>query len=181
MLNKFIILDRDGVINHGTESYIKTPEEFHAIPGSLEAIVALNQAGFKVLIATNQSGIAKGLYSLQMLDAVHKKLCADLSALGGVIDAIFCCPHHPDENCFCRKPKPGLLYQIHEKYNLPRADTFFVGDSHVDVEAALEFGCKPMLVLTGKGEKALQDYPHLAHVPAFKDLACAVRHILGTS
>ena len=166
------------MINHGTEHYIKTPEEFEAIPGSLEAIATLNKQGYRVLIATNQSGIARGLYSLEMLDCIHEKMVQQLASVGGYIEEIFCCPHHPDEHCDCRKPKPGLLHQINKKYPLKVSETFFIGDSHVDVAAALSFGCQPLLVLTGKGQKALTEHAFLAEVPAFKNLSDAVQFIL---
>lgn len=177
-MTQFIILDRDGVINHGTDHYIKTPEEFIAIPGSLEAIAALNKQGYRVLIATNQSGVARGLYSLEDLDRIHEKLMQELAAVGGYIEEIFCCPHHPNDHCLCRKPKPGLLKQIQKKYPLNLAETYFIGDSHVDVEAALAFGCQPLLVLTGKGQKAKTMHRHLATIPTFNNLSHAVDFIL---
>src|SRR5579862_2669163 len=108
----YIILDRDGVINYDSEAYIKSPEEWLPIPGSLEAIATLNRHGFRVLIATNQSGVSRGYYDLAMLDRIHEKLVAQLAAVGGCIEEIFFCPHHPDDHCVCRKPKPGMIYQI---------------------------------------------------------------------
>ncbi len=175
MNNKFIILDRDGVINHATGLYVKTPEELVLIPGSLAAIVKLNQAGFKVLVATNQSGIGRGLYNLTMLGRIHARLSHELSKLGGYIHDFFCCPHHPDEDCICRKPKPGMLSQIKEKYAVDLANTFFVGDSDVDMQVAASAGCKPVLVLTGRGLATQILYPT---VPAFVNLAAAVDNIL---
>lgn len=175
----FIILDRDGVINYDSEEYIKSPEEWHPIPGSLDAIAQLNRAGFQVLIATNQSGIARGYYDLVMLDLIHEKLVKELASVGGYIDGIFFCPHHPEDNCLCRKPKPGLLHQIAEKYAINLAETFFVGDSLGDVTAALYAGCMPILVLTGKGQKAIENNPKLASIPNFPDLARAVPYVLS--
>lgn len=176
----FIILDRDGVINYDSDHYIKSPEEFHPIPGSLEAIAKLNKAGYRVFVVTNQSGIARGLYDHQMLSQIHEKLLKELSAVGGVIEEIFFCPHHPDEECNCRKPKPGLFYQIKEKYHVNLADTYFVGDKMTDVDVAKLVGCKPMLLMTGKGADTLNKYPKLASIPHFDDLAKAVDFILAS-
>lgn len=176
---KLIILDRDGVINFDSFGYIKSPEEFHPIPGSLEAIAELNRAGYHVVIATNQSGVARGLYDLETLDRIHEKLTRELAAVGGYIDEIFFCPHHPDEACSCRKPQPGLFYRIRDKYSIDLSETFFIGDTATDVEVALAVGCKPLLVLTGKiGEKAFIDYAPAADVPRFKDLGEAVEFVL---
>jgi len=175
----FIILDRDGVINFDSTEYIKTPEEWQAIPGSLEAIAQLNRYGFRVIIATNQSGIARGYYDVDTLDRIHEKLMYELAAVGGCIEEIFFCPHHPDEHCHCRKPKPGLLYQMQKKYPLNLTETFFIGDSYADMQAAQTAGCKPVLVLTGNGKKALQACPDLFRVPHFSDLAKAVDYVLS--
>jgi|SRR3990167_12371 len=175
----FIILDRDGVINFDSDLYIKTPDEWRPIPGSLEAVAELNRAGFHVVVATNQSGIARGLYDIHTLDEIHEKMMRELAALGGYIEEIFFCPHHPDEGCLCRKPKPGMLYQIQEKYRINLNDTFFIGDSWVDVEAAQKVGCKPLLVETGKGQRVLTGYPALKHVPRFADLAEAVQYVIS--
>jgi D-glycero-D-manno-heptose 1,7-bisphosphate phosphatase len=171
----FIILDRDGVINYDSDAYIKTPDEWHPIPGSLEAIAQLNRVGYRVLVATNQSGIARGYYDLNILDDIHEKLMRMLSAVGGYVEEIFFCPHHPDECCACRKPKPGMLEQIKSKYAINFAETFFIGDSQTDMQVAETAGCKPLLVLTGKGKFTQTHYPL---VPAFENLAAAVEHIL---
>lgn len=175
---KTIILDRDGVINFDSPYYIKSPEEWHAIPGSLEAIAALNHAGYRVLVATNQSGIARKYYDFAMLDRIHKKLFDELAAVGGHIDEIFFCPHHPDDKCVCRKPQPGMLYQIRDKYSLDLSDVYFIGDSATDVEVAHTAGCLPLLVLTGNGKKASEKYAHSHHIPSFENLAAAVQFIL---
>jgi D-glycero-D-manno-heptose 1,7-bisphosphate phosphatase len=174
----FIILDRDGVINYESGEYIKSPEEWVPIPGSLEAIAHLNRAGFRVIVATNQSGVARGLYDLDMLDRIHEKLMHELAAVGGYVDEIFFCPHHPNDHCLCRKPKPGLLHRIQEKYAINLTETFFIGDSIVDVQAAEIAGCRPLLVLSGKGKAALERYPELLAIPAFADLAEAVEYVL---
>lgn len=177
---KFIILDRDGVINHDSLEYIKSPEEWLPIAGSLEAIADLNRAGYRVLIATNQSGVARGYYDLEMLDRIHEKLMSELAAVGGCVDEIFYCPHHPDEHCFCRKPKPGMFYEIRDKYGLDLAEIYYVGDSVSDVEVAMIAGCKPILVLTGNGKKTLEKYADSHHVAVFDDLVAAVKSILST-
>ena len=135
MKNQFIILDRDGVINYDSDAYIKKPEELKFIPGSLAAITELNRAGYTVVVATNQSGVARGYYDLAMLGRIHAKINQELANLGGHIDEIFFCPHHPDEHCDCRKPKLGMFYQIQKKFNITFADTYFIGDSVVDMQA----------------------------------------------
>lgn len=172
-----IILDRDGVINHDSHEYIKSPKEFLPLPGSLKAIASLNQAGYQVVVATNQSGIARGLFDLPMLEKIHDKLRTELQAVNGVLDDIFFCPHHPDDNCFCRKPQPGLFWQIREKYNVNLSDVFFVGDSFSDIQAATNAGCKPLLVLTGNGQKTLASYAN-AHFPCFPNLAKASEYVI---
>ncbi len=174
----FIILDRDGVINYDSEAYIKSPNEWHPIPGSLEAIAALNQHGFTVLVASNQSGVARGYYDLPMLNKIHEKLHQTLAQVGGKIEEIFFCPHHPDEHCSCRKPRVGMFYQIADKYPVEFTDTFFIGDSYVDVAAARNVGLMPLLVKTGNGLKALERYPELLNVPHFSDLAEAVQYVI---
>lgn len=176
--SKIIILDRDGVINYDSPEYIKSPDEWLPIPGSLEAIATLNRAGFRVIIATNQSGVARGFYDVQMLMMIHEKLTNELAAVGGYVDEIFFCPHHPDEKCLCRKPQPGLIYQIEKKYDINLADTFFIGDSVTDMNVAIATGCQPILVMTGNGEKTLANNPLFSEIPCFRDLAEAVEYIM---
>lgn len=173
----FIILDRDGVINFDSDYYIKSPEEWMPIPGSLEAIATLNKLGYRVIVATNQSGVARNLYDMDTLYKIHEKLFQELEKVGGVIEEIFFCPHHPDDHCGCRKPQPGLLHQIQEKYALDLSETYFVGDSIADIRAAQTAGCKPILVMTGNGKKTLQQNPDMANVLQFDDLAHAVASI----
>jgi D-glycero-D-manno-heptose 1,7-bisphosphate phosphatase len=170
----FIILDRDGVINFDSDYYIKSPDEWAPIPGSLEAIAELNRKGYRVLVATNQSGVARKLYNLETLYKIHDKLVSELKKVGGVIEEIFFCPHHPDDSCGCRKPQPGLLQQIQEKYQVNMAETFFIGDSIADIRAAENAGCKPILVMTGNGRKTLEKYPDALNVRQFESLADAV-------
>lgn len=175
-----IILDRDGVINFNSDEYIKSPDEWLPIPGSLAAISALNQAGYRVFIATNQSGVARGLYDIATLDRIHEKMHAELAKHGGHVDDIFYCPHHPDDKCYCRKPNPGLIEQIRNKHNVNCPQTFFIGDSHVDIKAAQSSGCRPVLVLTGNGERTLKNHKKLiVNVPQFLNLAAAVEYVLA--
>src|SRR5215208_1873754 len=163
----FIILDRDGVINYDSESYIKSPDEWHPIPGSLEAIARLNQFGYKIVIVTNQSGIARGFYDESILHLIHEKLIRECAEVGGQIEMILFCPHHPDEDCSCRKPKPGLIYELQKKYAFDLSKTFFIGDSYGDIRAAQTAGCLPVLVLTGNGERTLEQYPECKTIPNF--------------
>lgn len=177
----YIILDRDGVININSAEYIKTPDEWRAIPGALDAIAQLNRAGFKILIATNQSGVARGYYDIDTLDAIHEKMMNELASVGGYIEEIFFCPHHPDEACECRKPNPGMLQQIAAKYPIIFTETYFIGDSYVDFKAAQAVGCKPLLVLTGNGLKEQAKHPELLAIPSFPDLTRAVEYVISQS
>lgn len=174
----YIILDRDGVINYDSDVYIKSPTEWIPIPGSLEAIAHLNRAGYKVLVATNQSGVARGYYDLETLSHIHEKMQRELAAVGGYVEEIFFCPHHPDEKCVCRKPQPGMFYQMQKKYHLNFSEIFFIGDNVSDVQVANLVGCKPLLVLSGKGSEMLAKYPELQSIKNFKDLASAVEYVL---
>lgn len=182
MKKPIIILDRDGVINFDSAYYIKSPDEWTAIPGSLEAIAQLNRAGYHVIIVTNQSGVARGYYNIEILDKIHEKLMNELAAVGGTIEEFYYCPHHPDDQCLCRKPKPGMLHKIRDKYQPNFSEVFFIGDSLTDMQVALEIGCKPILVLSGNGQHTLQKNPELAkHIPYFENLAAAVQFILEGS
>lgn len=148
---KLVILDRDGTINEDSDEFVKTPEEWQPLPGALEAIARLNHAGWHVVVASNQSGLGRGLFDVSMLNAMHAKMNRLLAAVGGRVDAIFYCPHSPDEGCRCRKPEPGLYEQIAERYGIDLRQVPVVGDSARDVLAAVASGCEPHLVLTGKG------------------------------
>jgi D-glycero-D-manno-heptose 1,7-bisphosphate phosphatase len=152
---KLVILDRDGVINVDSDAFIKSPDEWVAIPGSLEAIARLNQAGYRVAIASNQSGIGRGLFDMAALNAMHEKMNRAAAAVGGRIDAVFFCPHTQEDECECRKPKPGMLQQIVERFEIDPADTPMVGDSLRDLQAGAALGFELHLVLTGKGRKTL--------------------------
>jgi len=173
---KLIILDRDGVINQDSPDFIKSADEWHPIPGSLEAIALLNNLGITVVVATNQSGIARDLYSLDTLNQIHEKMKASLKDLGGKIEDIFYCPHGPDDHCLCRKPLPGLYFQIAEKYGISLENVPAVGDSYRDIEAAIAANAKPILVLTGNGQKTLKQHADkLQHVPQYPDLLAFVK------
>jgi D-glycero-D-manno-heptose 1,7-bisphosphate phosphatase len=150
---KLVILDRDGTINEDRDDYVKSPEEWVPIPGALEAIARLNHAGWHTVVATNQSGLGRGTFDMAALNAMHVKMNQMLAKHGGRIDAVFFCPHAPDEACACRKPLPGLLEQIGERFGIALADAPVVGDSLRDLQAALAVGSPPHLVRTGKGAK----------------------------
>ena len=147
---KLVILDRDGTLNHDSDEYIKSPEEWQALPGALEAVGRLNHAGYHVVLATNQSGLGRGLLDVASLNAIHKRMLKQLAAVGGRIDAIFYCPHAPDEGCNCRKPAPGLLHQIEERYGIALKGVPYVGDRLRDMQAAQAAGCAPHWVLSGR-------------------------------
>ncbi len=178
---KLVVLDRDGTINQDSAEYVKSPEEWQPLPGALEAIARLNHAGWHVVIASNQSGLGRGLFDVSTLNAMHTKMHALLAAVGGRVDAVFYCPHTSDDACHCRKPEPGLLEQIGERYGVELSQVHMVGDSARDVLAAVAAGCQPHLVLTGKGEtyrgRALPDsFPKATKVHA--DLAAFVDFLL---
>ena len=174
---KLVILDRDGVINYDSDQYIKSPEEWKPIPGSLAAIARLNQAGFRVVVASNQSGIGRGLFETDTLMAIHDKMLRALAHVGGHIDAIFFCPHTNADNCECRKPKSGMLRDIASRFNADLTGVPAIGDSLRDLQAATEAGAQPMLVLTGKGRKTVDDPALPPDTLVFPDLAAAAAHI----
>lgn len=176
-----VIIDRDGVINYDSDDYIKSVAEWQPIPGSLEAVAKLSRAGYTVAVATNQSGLARGLFELEDLEAMNAHMRERLHELGGELAGIFYCPHHPDDNCECRKPKPGLIDAIEYELGVSAEGAFFVGDSLRDLQAGLAKGCKPVLVKTGKGEGTLQNLPESmrATVPVFDDFAAAADFILN--
>lgn len=176
------ILDRDGVINYDSSAFVKSPDEWQALPGSLEAIGRLSQAGWRVVIATNQSGLARGLFSMQTLNAIHLKMRRELAKFGGIIDAIFVCPHGPDDGCTCRKPSSGMFLDIARRYEHPSLhNVVAVGDSLRDLQAASEAGCKTWLVETGNGAKTLKNGGLPEGCIVKPDLAAVVDDWLGTS
>ncbi len=177
---KLIILDRDGVINHDSDAYIKSPDEWQPIEGSLEAIARLNCAGYTVAIATNQSGISRGYFDLQTLSAIHRKMDDMLYQIGGRVDGVFFCPHGPGDKCLCRKPLPGLLEDIAERFSADLSGVHFVGDSMNDLRCAKKACALPVLVKTGKGERTLleKDANGFANVPVFTNLSEVVDALL---
>jgi D-glycero-D-manno-heptose 1,7-bisphosphate phosphatase len=174
---KLIILDRDGVINHDSDLYIKSPDEWRPIPGSLDAIARLTQWGYRVVVATNQSGIGRGLFVMDTLNAIHDKMIKAVAQAGGRIDAVFFCPHTNADKCGCRKPKPGMLEEIATRYNTDLEGIPAIGDSLRDLQAAEAVGAQPMLVLTGKGKKTQADPNLPAGTLTFPDLAAAVGYL----
>ena len=177
---KLIVLDRDGVINHDSAHFIKSPDEWRPIPGSLEAIARLNHAGYRVVVATNQSGIGRGLFDMATLNLIHEKMHKALALAGGRVDAVFFCPHTGDSDCECRKPKPGMLREIGQRFAIDLADVPVIGDSLRDLQAAEAVGAKPMLVLTGKGEKTLREGNFPKNTIIFPDLAFAASALLAS-
>ncbi len=147
---KLVILDRDGTINADSDDYVKSPDEWRPLPGAFKAIARLNHAGWHVVVASNQSGLGRGLFDVAALNAMHAKMHKLLAGEGGRIDAVFYCPHSPDEVCNCRKPLPGLFEQIGERYGIELKGVPAVGDSQRDLQAGAAVGCEPHLVLTGK-------------------------------
>ncbi|MGB9093648.1 MAG: D-glycero-beta-D-manno-heptose 1,7-bisphosphate 7-phosphatase [Gallionella sp.] len=175
---KLIILDRDGVINLDSDQFIKKPEEWKPIPGSLEAIARLNQADYRVVVATNQSGIGRGLFDMSMLNAIHDRMHKACALAGARIDAVFYCPHTAESHCNCRKPGTGMLEEIAERYNVSLAGVPAVGDSLRDLQSAATMGAQPYLVLTGKGLKtqAAGGLPEGTRV--YADLAAVVAELI---
>ncbi|MDO8704720.1 MAG: D-glycero-beta-D-manno-heptose 1,7-bisphosphate 7-phosphatase, partial [Sulfuricaulis sp.] len=176
---KLVILDRDGVINHDSDEYIKSPEEWAPIPGSLEAIARLHRAGYKIVVATNQSGVGRGLFDMDRLARIHAKMLEAVRAKGGEIDAIFFCPHKPEDNCRCRKPQPGLFLEIAERLKVNLNGVYAVGDSERDVITARLVAARPVLVRTGKGKRTLKKSKALADVPVFDDFAAFTDNLLS--
>ena len=177
---KLIILDRDGVINEDSDDYIKSPDEWTPIPGSLDAIARLNHAGYSVAVASNQSGISRGYFDLEALAAMTVKMNEMLSTFGGRIDAVVYCPHGPKEGCDCRKPRPGMLIEIGNRFKVSLKNVMFVGDNINDIKAAKAAGVIPVLVKTGKGEKtaAMLAENNFDDVAVYDDLAELVNTIL---
>ncbi len=174
---KLVVLDRDGTINHDSDQYIKSPAEWKPIKGSLEAIARLTQSGHRVVVATNQSGIARGLFDMTTLNAIHDAMQRAVQRAGGRIDAIFFCPHANDADCECRKPKPGMLLEIGRRLNADLEGVPVVGDALRDLQAAQAVGARPVLVLTGKGKKTRSAGGLPPGTEIFADLAAfAARH-----
>jgi D-glycero-D-manno-heptose 1,7-bisphosphate phosphatase len=176
---KLVILDRDGVINQDSDQFIKTPDEWKPIPGSLEAIAKLNHTGYRVVVASNQSGIGRGLFDMAALNAINDKMYRALGLFGGRIDALFYCPHAAEADCDCRKPKPGMFLDIAQRFNVSLIGVPSVGDSLRDLQAAAAAGADPILVLTGKGKKTKAGGGLPDGTKVHADLAEAVRRIVA--
>jgi D-glycero-D-manno-heptose 1,7-bisphosphate phosphatase len=184
--SKLVILDRDGVINIDSDQYVKSADEWIPLPGSLEAIAELNQAGYQVTVATNQSGLARGLFTINDLHAMHQKMMDLLAPMGGRIDSVFFCPHVDEDQCDCRKPLPGLMRDIASRYRktdsaLPLTGVPIVGDSLRDLEAATVLGASPHLVLTGKGQKTVEAGILPAGTVVHADLMAFTKSLLGSA
>lgn len=175
---KLIILDRDGVINFDSDQFIKSPDEWKPIPGSLEAIARLTREGWRVVVATNQSGLARGLFEMATLNAIHAKMHKATAQAGGRIEAVFYCPHSAEMDCGCRKPKAGLFNEIAARYGSNLSEVPAVGDSLRDLQAAASVGARPLLVKTGKGERTLAAGGLPADTPVFANLGEVVDHLL---
>ncbi len=180
-MSKWIILDRDGVINQDSDNYIKSPDEWIAIPNSLNAIAKLSQANYQIAVITNQSGIGRGYYDLNTLTQIHHKMLTQVQQAGGKISEVLYCPHTPDDNCLCRKPKAGLFQQLQQQYQMDMGQTFAIGDSLRDVQAAQVVQAQAILVKTGKGEQTLAKNQGLENIPIYDNLDQAVTWILTQS
>lgn len=176
---KLVILDRDGVINFDSPHFIKSPDEWKPIPGSLEAIALLNQSGFRVALATNQSGIGRGLFDMATLNAIHDKMYRALAQFGGRIDALFYCPHSAEANCACRKPKSGMIEDIARRFAIDLKTVYSVGDSLRDLQASAALGAQSILVLTGKGTKTQEEGGLPEGTWVCTDLSEAVQRIIA--
>lgn len=165
-MSKLIILDRDGVINQDSDDFIKSPDEWVPVPGSLAAIARLSHAGWRIVVASNQSGIGRGLFTMDTLNAIHAKMRREVAGAGGQLDAIFICPHKPDEGCDCRKPANGMFRDIARRLDARLAGVPAVGDSLRDLQAASASGCIPWLVLTGKGRRTYDAAGQGGELPA---------------
>jgi D-glycero-D-manno-heptose 1,7-bisphosphate phosphatase len=174
---KLIILDRDGTINHDSDEHIKSPAEWKPIKGSLEAMARLTHAGYRIAVATNQSGIARGLLDTRTLFAIHDTLLRALAQVGGRVDAFFFCPHAPDAGCACRKPQPGMLLEVARRFNVSLKDTYMVGDAHRDAEAAAAAGARPVLVLSGRGRRTRDEGRLPPGTEVFENLAAFAEHL----
>ncbi|MEO8484997.1 MAG: D-glycero-beta-D-manno-heptose 1,7-bisphosphate 7-phosphatase [Betaproteobacteria bacterium] len=176
---RLIILDRDGVINHDSDQFIKTPDEWRPIPGSLEAIARLSHAGYRVAVCTNQSGIGRGLFDMATLNAIHNRMHRALALAGGRVDAVFFCPHTAEAHCECRKPHPAMIIEAGRRFGADLSTVPCVGDSLRDLQAADAAGARPILVLTGKGEKTLRDGGFPDRTVIYPDLAFTASALLA--
>jgi D-glycero-D-manno-heptose 1,7-bisphosphate phosphatase len=175
---RLVVLDRDGVINRDSVDFIRRPEEWLPLPGSLEAIAALSRAGFEVVVASNQSGVGRGLFTEATLAAIHRRMTAAVETAGGRLAGIYYCPHRPEDDCACRKPRPGLLRRIEADFATPLAGCPVIGDSRRDLEAAWTVGARAILVRTGNGVETEQRLSAAPPVEVYADLAAAARQLL---
>lgn len=175
---KLIILDRDGVINRESPAFVKSPDEWKPLPGSMEAIARLHHNAYTIVVATNQSGVGRGLFDYAALAAINQKMHDAVIAEGGEIAAVFFCPHTPDEGCVCRKPKSGLFEQIKTRFEVDLEDVVAIGDSMRDIEAALTAGATPVLVRTGNGRKTEKMLNGASSIAIYDDLSLAVDALL---
>lgn len=175
---KLVLLDRDGVINYDSEQYIKSPDEWRPVPGSIDAIRRLHEAGFQVVVVSNQSGVGRGLYSEDDLAAIHARMTAGIAAGGGELAGIYYCPHHPDDGCGCRKPRTGLLDRIARDFNVSLAGVAMIGDKESDCVAAARVGARPILVGSARGDRVLPPSRDLPY-ESYPDLASAVDALLA--
>jgi D-glycero-D-manno-heptose 1,7-bisphosphate phosphatase len=176
---RLVVLDRDGVINHDSDDYIRSPAQWRPIRGSLEAIARLRKSGWRVAVATNQAGVGRGLFDMTTLAAIHAKMARAVADAGGHLDAVFFCPHAPLEGCDCRKPRPGMLVEIARRFEVDPASMTLVGDTLRDLQAAEAVGAQPVLVLTGKGRAALREGGLPATTRVRTDLEAAVRDLVA--
>jgi D-glycero-D-manno-heptose 1,7-bisphosphate phosphatase len=176
---KLAILDRDGVINYDSDQYVKTPAEWKPLPGAIEAIARLNQSGYRIVVATNQSGIGRGLFDMATLNAMNDKMMEMVFRQGGRIDALFFCPHTADDNCNCRKPRTGMFEEIAARFHADLKGVPCIGDGLRDLQAADSVGAQPILVLTGKGKKTQAEGGIPKKTLVFADLAEAARHLVA--
>ena len=176
---RLVVLDRDGTLNLDDKAIIAGPDDWVPVAGALEAVARLNQAGCRVVIATNQSGLGRGLFDADTMNRVHAKMNKLLAAVGARVDAVFFCPHSRDDACDCRKPKPGMFKRIADTFNVDLKCVPAIGDSLRDLQACAALGCQPMLVLTGKGEKTKAEGNLPENTLEFANLAAAIEHLLG--
>ena len=176
-----IILDRDGVINYDSADFIKSEAEWIPIPGSLEAIARLSQHGYRIIVVTNQSGISRKKFTIDSLNAIHQKMMTHLTQYGGSIEAIVFCPHGPRQGCECRKPKPGMLFEIANRLNISLKDVYCIGDSQRDIDAAVAAGAKPVLVRSGNGSTLDDSGAFPIDIPVYTDLADFVDNLLSNA
>jgi len=174
-----LILERDGVINEEPEEFVASPADWQPIPGSLEAIVRANSAGYHVVVASNQPGVAQGRFDIDTLNAIHQRMFTELSVAGGHVDAVFFCPHAPQDKCQCRKPQPGMLLEIGTRFHADLQDVQVIGNSLGDIQAARAAGAQPVLVRTGKWQQTMQHKQELVGVSVYENLAAAVDALLS--